>query len=241
MVSISAQTNADDLQRRLNNAIARQMPFATALALTETAKDIRTSIQGKMPRVFDRPTPFTLNAFQVVPATKVNQVAMVEYKHQGKRHYLATQVLGGQRRRAAFENRIGNIFDDDLVAFAGDTFGAIIPARGAQRDQYGNWSSGERNRVLSALQVQMDPTANTTDASRRRNSRRAEYYIGRRGRVRGVFKTQGGEDTLILLFVKPVPTYQPRLPLDQIAERTFQTVYRANFNVALERALATAR
>ena len=39
---VSATSNADDLERRLNNVFARQIPFATALGLTRTAQTLAT-------------------------------------------------------------------------------------------------------------------------------------------------------------------------------------------------------
>ncbi|MBC2676904.1 hypothetical protein [Pseudomonas baltica] len=55
----------------------RQIPFATALALTETAKLIKSSIEDEMRAVFDRPTPFTMNALRLIPATKQKLEARV--------------------------------------------------------------------------------------------------------------------------------------------------------------------
>lgn len=239
-MKISATTNAADLERRLNNAFARQLPFATALGLTRTAIKIREAEKAEMQRVFDRPTRFTLNAFEVIPATKETQVAEVRYKGTppyGGRHFLEPQVEGGPRRMKGMERRL---------KFAVPEFGAFsaaIPARKAQRDAYGNWSAGERNRVLSALQAQGDAAANTTDRSMRRNRGRAQYFLGTVGRATGVFRRQPGTDQmhLVLLFVRKRPSYTARFDFDGVGIKTFNAVYPAEFEAAMERALATAR
>ena len=46
---------------RLTTAIAKQVPFAMAKALTQTAIQAQTDIVQAMTQVFDRPTPYTLN------------------------------------------------------------------------------------------------------------------------------------------------------------------------------------
>lgn len=238
MFALTASSNADALGRKISNAIARQLPFATATALTSTARAVREAEVAEMRRVFDRPTPFTLNALQVVPARKDALVAEVRYKDQqpytGK-HFLGVQADGGARPMKGFE-RLMQAADIGAGAFE-----AIIPARTAAMDGYGNWSVGERQRVLSALQAQRDYAQNTTDRSRRRNPRRAEYYVGTRGGVTGVFKRQGEDDTLILVFLRRKPVYQARFDFDGVAARTFAQVYDPLFTAAMERALATAR
>ncbi|SER86124.1 hypothetical protein SAMN04244573_04468, partial [Azotobacter beijerinckii] len=68
MFSINAKgfkASADRLRR-----IERQMPFATALALTRTAQLAKEAIEQDMRSVFDRPTRWTLNSLRLIPARK---------------------------------------------------------------------------------------------------------------------------------------------------------------------------
>lgn len=236
-ITITAHGFAE-LHRSLNNLKTSQLPFAAANALTQAAHKVREAERVEMQRVFDRPTPFTLNAFQVVPARKNNLVAEVRYKdvmpYTGK-HFLEVQAEGGPRPMTGFERLLSRA---DIGA--GD-FAGVIPARTATRDAYGNWSGGERQRVLSALQAQRDTFQNTTDRSRRRNARRAEYYVGKRGGMTGVFRSQGDEDTLILVFLRRSPLYQKRFDFYGVARRTMAEVYPSLFATALQRAMATAR
>jgi len=239
---VSATSNADDLERRLNNVFARQIPFATALGLTRTAQKIREAERAEAQRVFDRPTPFTLNAFRVVPATKETQVAEVRYRDPAiwaRRHYLETQTHGGTRGMTGLERRLR--FDLREVG----AFEAIIPTSLAAKDAYGNWSAGERNRVLSALNAQLDPLSNSTDRSKRRGGKwkRFEYKLGRVGAANNVaiLRTRNGFADPIALFVRKRPQYRPRFEFYEVGARTFNAVYPAEFEAAMTRALATAR
>ncbi|GAB5376485.1 MAG: hypothetical protein AcusKO_29470 [Acuticoccus sp.] len=72
------------------------MPFATSLALTETARDIETNVNKRIGRVFDRPTPFTKRAVFVQRASKAKLVATVGIKDK-QAEYLELQEEGGTR------------------------------------------------------------------------------------------------------------------------------------------------
>lgn len=237
-MKISASTNADALGRRVSNAIARQLPFATAKALTATAFDVRDEEKKEMLRIFDRPTPFTMNAFQVVPARKSTLVAEVTTKApvgMGGFHYLRPQIEGGGRPMKRFERAL---LRADIGAGG---FAAVIPARTATFDKYGNWSAGERNRVLSALQAQSDAWMNTTEASKRRKPGRGDIYVGKRGGTVGVFERKGEEDRLILVFLRRPPRYTPIFKFEDVAERTIAARYDIHFGIAMEHALNTAK
>jgi hypothetical protein len=75
----------------------RQIPFAMATALTETARDVERNQMERLPRVFDRPTPFTAKRGMFVSrATKRRLVAVVGFKRV-QAGYLRVQEEGGTR------------------------------------------------------------------------------------------------------------------------------------------------
>lgn len=67
---ISVKLEGFDQLRRQFGQFERQLPFAAARALTETARKARAAVTASLPQVLDRPTPFTMNAFTVKEATK---------------------------------------------------------------------------------------------------------------------------------------------------------------------------
>lgn len=144
-MQISATTNADDLKRRLNNTFARQLPFATARALTATAHDMRKAERGHMARIFDRPTNWTLNAFEVVPAQRKDPVptAEVRFKYTGSRvHYLQRHIEGGPRELAASRRASSRRH--------GRTIRRARPSRGSFRRAQPSWIATATGAQASA-------------------------------------------------------------------------------------------
>src|SRR4051794_26909518 len=80
--------------RYLDDAAKRQVPFATAKALTATADAARIAVTRSLPHVLDRPTPFTLRSVRISPARKSDLTARV-FVMDKQAEYLAIQETGG--------------------------------------------------------------------------------------------------------------------------------------------------
>ncbi|MFN3646250.1 MAG: hypothetical protein ACK4S2_07010 [Gemmobacter sp.] len=224
--------------RKMSNIEARQLPYATMLALNDTAADALALIQRQMDVVFDRPTRFTKNAFHVWRATKDALVAEVKERPSvGPRHYLKVQERGGVRPQTGVEKLLST-----RLAYSG-IIAAVIPAARAKRDAFGNWSSGERNQALSGLGAQRDRAANTTAASARRNRNRATFFVPDEGELSpGIWRrnTDGSIDK-IALFTESMPSYKPRLGFYETAKAEAQEKFPAHFARRFAQAIATAR
>lgn len=187
----------------------RDVRQAGAWALTDTAQDVLEHIQDQMDQVFDRPTRFTKNALMVWRATpRTLEASVVERPSVGRRHFLKVQETGGTRPQTALEKLL-----DDRLAYAGD-LRAAVPAAGAKTNAFGNWQVGERNRALSAVQAQRDGTANTTAASRKRNRKRAGFFVPRKGSKLspGIWRRdRDGGIEKVLHFTALAPHYEARL------------------------------
>lgn len=66
----------NDLSRQLAT-IKKQIPFATARAMTSVVQQIREAEKTAMQRKLENPTPFTVNSVRAAGATKSNLVARV--------------------------------------------------------------------------------------------------------------------------------------------------------------------
>lgn len=76
MITVDAR-GIEEVQRRLESLAREQIPYATMLAINETAFAVRGAVQDEMKRVFDRPKPWTINQVRVRKATKTKLVAVV--------------------------------------------------------------------------------------------------------------------------------------------------------------------
>ena len=109
---ISVKGDVKELTRYLTRLEKKQVPYATALALKNTVWFVaRTVLPASMPRVFDRPTRWTKNAFYATPKrpNKRDLSAAVHIKEGGAKtsvpqfSYLQHQISGGPRRAKRHE------------------------------------------------------------------------------------------------------------------------------------------
>jgi hypothetical protein len=230
-------SNAIEVERALVGRVERQVPFATAMALNDTATHALDLVKKQMDLVFDRPTPFAKNAFMVWRATKQTLVAEVKERPSvTRKHFLKVQERGGKRPQTGMELGLAS-----RMGYSG-AIAALIPAAKAKRDSYGNWSTGERNRALSGIGGQRDVYANTTAASRKRNRNRAEYFVPAPGELSpGIWKREGEKLTKIAMFLDELPSYKPTLGFIETAEKAARDKFPEFFDRRFAEAMATAR
>jgi len=226
-----------DLDRGLSELERQHLPRATAWALNDTAADVLEHMQNRMRTEFDRPTRFTLNAFMVWRAKPSALTAEVrERPSVGARHFLKVQELGGARPKTGLERLIGS-----RLAYEGSIIG-VVPAAGARLNSFGNWSPGERNQVLSAIQAQGDSRANTTKRSAAKaKGKRAGYFVPRPGSKLspGVWKRSGrGRISKVLHFTSASPNYDRRLGFYDGAEAVFDARFADHLRRTLSRAMS---
>jgi len=189
---IRIRHNVRQLQRFLLDQAPKQLRFAAALGLTRTAKDAEAAVYVHMRGAFDRPTPYTMRALRVVPATKAKLEASLLVKGYEDApggvppdNFLYPQVEGGERRFKAFERalqRIGVLGRREVA----------VPATGARFDAYGNMSRGQIVQVMSYLQAfgEQGYMANATARSMARIAR-GNRRTGQRGLVYFVSRGKG--------------------------------------------------
>jgi hypothetical protein len=142
----------DDLSRE-------QLPYATARALTETARAVQRTITAELPSIFDRPTPFTMRALAIKPARKSDLTAEVFVKDI-QAAYLKLEETGGTRtpKRTALVlpadirlNQYGNIPRAALQRLKGRGKAAVFV--GTVKGVGGFWQRGPLHslRLLAAF------------------------------------------------------------------------------------------
>ncbi|OWJ69833.1 hypothetical protein CDV50_16060 [Haematobacter massiliensis] len=207
-------------QKALRQLATKDVAIAATWAINDTAADVLGKVQANVRERFDRPTRFTQNAFAVVKKARPNELEAVvgERPSVSQRHYLKVQERGGQRGMTGTEKLIS------LATPTNMDIRGVLPADEAKLDAFGNWSSGERNRALSAIRAQRDVTANTTIASKKRHKTRATYFIPRTGLTPGIYrKDSTGAIGIVAVFTSKVPTYRRRLGFMDGAEEAYRT------------------
>jgi hypothetical protein len=213
------------LQRR-SQAVARQLPFATSVALNNTAFDARTALNGATRGYFDRPTKFTQTAFLVQKSKKADLTAYVYANNQPGRsrsRYLRYPIQGGQRRQKGFERFFLGAPNDGTIP-PGSVF---VPTRNVKLTASGNVSISTLKSINKGLS----------------GSPRGGFFIGTpRGgnRPPGIYR-RSREQLFAYFIAQPAPRYDRRFPIQDVGSKVIQRKFNGYLRSALERALATAR
>jgi len=240
MIRVQTSGLADNLAE-LTDIERNQIPFATVLALTETAKLIKERLVGEMRTVFDRPTPYTLDSLRLIPATKQKMEARVWIKDEADgaapaTRWLTPEVYGGDRshKRSEALLRARGILPEGKF---------VVPGAGMKLDSYGNIGRGQLQKILSGLGAQGDRHQNSTDSKRSRANLQRYFIMKRGSEPIGIAERTGtkrGQVQILIAFISK-PGYAKALDFFGIGEREAETQLPIQFEKAFERALATRR
>lgn len=259
MIRIGVQQDIDRVIGDLSRQFPRQVEIAQQRAVLGTARDVKTEVVNEMRRVFDRPTPWTLNAFtvrlqdgRIRPAAGGEISARVEVKDgywYRADNYLQTQIEGASnRKQKAFERALQRVRVLPVGWLA-------VPGQRAKLDAYGNHSAGEIRQILSwfdAAELVLGSTQNMRDAGRnkrRKGTRRSlgwEYFAVQPGARRGglhpgiyrrTFRALGGQIEPIVIFIQSA-SYRKRFDFEGVGRRTVERVFKPRLQRALDDTLS---
>lgn len=246
---------------------AKQVPFALAKALNETAKSAQKNVQTDMRKVFDRPTNWVINSLRIKFANKNKLEAELAFKDknsaESSRSMIEPHIFGGTRRLKGMEMRLYKA----SILPAG---WRAVPGQGAKLDAFGNMSRGEISLILNVLKTYREDGYNKANAktierfkkgSLKKNLYGFQYVIkpvfGRAGpnlAVKGAFINNkkilpgiykrvatpfGSSLKPILIFVRSVK-YKKTLDFTGVVKRTANTELAKHFDIAFDKAMATA-
>ena len=224
---INVRGDVRAITRDLTRLQRRQVPFATARALTDTARVAQRAMGRAIERAFVAPTPQTKRAAYATPATKTRPIAAVGIKDKGARggrspaQYLQAQMSGGTRRDKGLDVALRR---RGLLPIGYQA----VPTRAIKRDRYGNITRATARQILSGLDRRYSPRTTVRFV-----------YMEADG-MRGIWRTSKTGARPLLLFVR-TPKYQRRLDFYGVAERAARRAFPAAMRRALRRALETAR
>jgi hypothetical protein len=222
---LSLKTNLRDVIGWTQRLHSEQIPFATAVALTETVRDVQSAMPSAVEQAFEGgAVEFTKRGFYITPARKDRLTAVVGAKAK-QAEYIYHQVEGGGRAPKNVALRLPSAVD--LTAQGN------IPA-GLIRQLVARAKAGRR--------------ATKAQASRFGVSQKASLFYGEPGdgRPAGIYKrvelsTTRHQLLPIVVFPKKTAQYRKRFDFYGISTRISERRFAINFDRAFDRAVATAR
>lgn len=210
---IKVEFDTRGVTRWLDDVQKRQIPFASALALTRLAEAAKAEMPQTLERILEAPKPFTTKSGVFVQrATKTSLASVVGFKDR-QAAYLAPLLDGGRRKLKPAEQR-----------FMGRPF---VPGPGVRLDRYGNVPKALLVRILKAVQAK----APLSDG-------RVVFML-----PSGVFarRRQSQRIEPLLFFADTQPTYKKMIDLAEIVGDVVQRRGQQEFSRALSQALRSAR
>jgi len=188
MITVKVE-GIEELTRGLNEMAQLQVPFATALALTRTARKAKSMLYGEMRSKFDRPSPFVvpgpsfedrdnMGSMRVEQATKERLFAVVKMKDwTTAKQRVATDPLlrhhfyGGARVAKGMELW----FREKGLLAAGEY---LTLGRNQAGDRYGNLGMAMWNKMIAQLGLTGGNKGYSRDASNKRGSQKSQAAAG---------------------------------------------------------------
>lgn len=231
------------LRRKFTSLEKDQLPFAMALTLTWTARDMQTAIKAQMAVRYDRPTRFTVEGVFIRAATKTKLEAYVFIRDEATKgtapvKYLVPTVYGGHRKPKRFEKALqaaGVLGPGELTVFGS----------GATLNSYGNLSGSKIGQILSRVKAQRDSLQNVTDSKRSARKRKKNgIFVPGPGSTlpKGIWERSEGNIRPLLIFVDADSVnYGKIFPFEEIGRDAFRRSFKENWSRALAYALKGAR
>lgn len=250
MLNLSVQ---DDLKKVIDvvgDIAPRHIKRSVAIALTKTAVKAKNAIADEMPKVFDRPTPYTRNAMWIKAATVQNPEATIMVKDQslaaigagGPRpqiNWLSPEIHGGPRNKKGFELKL------QAAGLLPNGYYVMPAENGVRLDAFGNVPGAVYQHILRNLEYGPKTPRNMAKAKPGSYApKAAKYFVLSESRGKlppGIYErrafAQGSGMRAVFVFVKKQPVYQERLDFYQIIERTVQSEFVYQFEFAFEDAI----
>jgi len=229
MIRSSIQ-GVDDVIKAIGN-VRNQARYATAVALTKTAKQVEKRLQQDMLGTLDNPTPWTARGTFTKPATKADLTAVVGMRDR-QAVYVKEHFLGGLRGQKPFEK---------VLTSMGLLPGGYkaIPGNGMKLDSRGNPSRAQLKEIIGSLSSRMQVAK-----GRGKKVRMVGYFAVTPGSkshlAPGIYWRSGRALKCALVFVKSAG-YKKVLDLPRSAAEVVNREFAAQFSAAFEQAMKTAR
>lgn len=219
-----------DARRYLGNA-ERQIKYATAVALTRTAKEIERRLEREMEQVFSNPTRWVTKGTFVKPATKQNLVAVVGLKDR-QALYVKEHFYAGQRNQKPYEAALRSmgVLPADFVT---------VPGAGLKLDSRGNPNRSQLRELIGSVKTGMGVAK-----GKGKRMKLVGYFAVLPGSTShlspGIYWRSLRELKPMLLFVRQAD-YRRVIDLESLAQRWVGPIFDREFDRAFDEAMRSAR
>lgn len=222
---IHIQHNFPDAARWFRDQ-EKQARYATAVALTRTAKQLVPIMENEVRRSFDSPTNFVVRGFGSTSATKARLFSTVFIKRR-QAEILRPHIVGGGRSQKPFERKM-----------QGDTGadGFWTPGAGVRLNAAGNLTKAQIAKIVAGLKGA---------------GKYADVFVGKPiGRPHAPFgiwgrpkiKRRGDSGKLVPLLIKVERTnYRRTFDFEGVAKRHAQRIFNEEFECAFKDAQRSIR
>ncbi|WP_392563216.1 hypothetical protein RHO12_12740 (plasmid) [Orbus sturtevantii] len=201
--------------------IQNQIPYATALALTKTARSIEQAQKKALIRKLDRPTPFTVNSVGSIAARKDNLFAKV-FVRDIAAEYLKPFEFGGEHKLNSK---------------------AVLAPINVTLNKYGNLPRTKMKQLTNRKDTFVGEVGGISGVWQRVKPRKSKKKKGRSARSPNglrVDRQKQPHPKLLISFedpleVKPILGYMDR------AEKMISTLFPTNLESSIREAIRTAK
>ena len=211
-----------------SEAIQKQLPFATSVAINNSAFDARTAINSGTKGAFHSPVKFTQTAFLVQKSKKRELIALVyaqDKKGKDRARYLRFGIQGGQRPQKGLEVFFERGVPNDGTIPSGAFF---MPTSLVKTDKSGNVTKATLAKITKGIN----------------GSPNGGYFIGTPkggNRSPGVYRRSKGKLQPYFIATTDKPNYRPRFDIEIIGGKVIERKFNTHFNAALAKAVSTAK
>ena len=224
---IDVRLDASKIERALLRLAPELRDKATAQVIGRTAALVRKEIVAELPKIFDRPTPWTLNSIRYAVAADGQAATLYVTDDRSKgisaQNFLRAEIMGGGRKDKRSEKAL---LSRGLLAAGAQ----VAPGNSGELDRFGNLRAGLIVQALSGIGAmhEMGFVANATARSRARAKRAqlahastgTRFFVGKvHGAAPGVYEVLGRHHVRAVMHFIARPAYKARFNLQGLTNR----------------------
>lgn len=242
MTLINVFHNIKEVERSLDRIARDQLPFASAVAITRTAKILDRELRRELTAELDNPTPYIEKATFSTSAKKQDLNATVGIRDQASRGASPAQYV---REHFSGDNRGLKPYEVALQSIGALPKGMrAVPGAGIKLDRFGNPSRRDVQEVIGAVRRGI-----SVFKGKGKRTVLTGYFVrlpqDRRPQARhlapGIWRRIGMDAVIpVFLFIDEAG-YRKRFDLTKLARMVIDRDFNAELAKAIDQAVRTAR